>query len=151
MAVFIAGMKCPLCGLSIVREDRRRMFPPFVRNRRDPLYVFHDARVHGDCLSRHPRKGEVEVVMRLRESARESPRTCAACHEPILLSRDGFSTEYLTSDEASPMFEFNYVNLPRAHFSRWPRWSEFAHLAATLQASEAWDGGAIVPASILPE
>jgi hypothetical protein len=66
MAIFVTGMKCPLCNQPIARDQARRLFPPFVKDAGDPLFVFHDATVHEDCLLRDPRSPAVEAAMALR-------------------------------------------------------------------------------------
>lgn len=70
MAIFIPGMKCPLCKNPITAEEGRRLFPPFVTDPRDPLFVFHDATVHEACFARHPLSKDVE---RATTSARGRP------------------------------------------------------------------------------
>ena len=67
MAIFVPGMKCPLCHQPITRDQARRLFPPFVKDPRDPLFVFHDATVHEDCFLRDPRAQAVEAAMALRK------------------------------------------------------------------------------------
>ena len=54
MALFIPGMKCPICQQPILGDHSRRLFPPFITDEKDPLYVFHDATVHEECFQRHP-------------------------------------------------------------------------------------------------
>jgi hypothetical protein len=66
MAIFVPGMKCPLCHQPITRDEPRRLFPPFVKDAGDPLFVFHDATVHEDCYLRDPRRQAVEAAMARR-------------------------------------------------------------------------------------
>ena len=145
MAIFVPGMKCPLCNNPITREQARRLFPPFVKNSLDPLCLFHDATVHEDCLLRDPRRDALEAVMALRARARRLPKTCIVCHEPIGHTKDCFSTEYLTSDPSNALYAYNYINIHRDHLEQWDRWDEFARLATLLQASDAWNGARILP------
>jgi hypothetical protein len=44
MALFFPGMKCPLCDQAIIRDQPRRLFPPFVKSSDDPLFILNDAR-----------------------------------------------------------------------------------------------------------
>lgn len=69
MAIFVQGMKCPLCQQPITRDQARRLFPPFVKDEREPLFVFHDATVHEDCYRRDPRFLAVEEAMARRSKA----------------------------------------------------------------------------------
>jgi hypothetical protein len=72
MAIFVPGMKCPLCNQAIARDQARRLFPPFVKDERDPLFVFHDATVHDDCYVRDPRFQAVERAMAIRKRSTAS-------------------------------------------------------------------------------
>ena len=67
MAIFVPGMKCPLCGLVITRDQAKRLFPPFAKSPDDPLFIFSDATVHADCLLRDPRADAVDAVLAQRK------------------------------------------------------------------------------------
>ena len=69
MAIFVPGMKCPICHLPITRDQPRRLFPPFVKDSMDPLFVFHDATVHEECYLSDPRFLAVEATLALRKNA----------------------------------------------------------------------------------
>jgi hypothetical protein len=78
MALFIPGAICPICEKPIGSASEIVMFPPFVANRLEPLFVFSDAVVHADCLAGHPLAAQ---AMKLREEAGRSSqprnRVCA--------------------------------------------------------------------------
>jgi hypothetical protein len=68
VAIFVPGMRCPLCHQPIARHQARRLFPPFVKDPQDALYVFHDATVHEDCYLGDPRFLVAEEAMALRNA-----------------------------------------------------------------------------------
>jgi len=67
MAIFVPGMKCPLCHRPITCDQERRLFPPFVKDADNPLFIFHDATVHEECFLRDPRAAVVERIVALRK------------------------------------------------------------------------------------
>src|SRR5437762_13458298 len=54
MALFVSGIRCPLCGKPIHSAAEAEMFAPFVSNRADPLRLFDDAVVNAACMNEHP-------------------------------------------------------------------------------------------------
>ena len=80
MALFVPGMKCPLCGLPMVAREEVVMFPSFVANRKDPLFRFSDALMHAACIERDPLG---ELAVELHNAATRNTdvrkRLCDAC------------------------------------------------------------------------
>ena len=145
MALFIAGMECPVCHEPIGREDDYRGFPPFVRDRADPLYVFHDATVHVHCVEQHAFARELAHTMNRIELSRSGHASCVVCHGPIGSPGELLTTGYLTSDKSNPLFELNFINFHRSHLQQWPRRAEFSRLVRTLEESPTWEGGRVLP------
>ena len=145
MAIFFPGMKCPLCGERIERDQGRRLFPPFVRNSLDSLYVFHDATVHEECLANDLRIKRLEDILSKRSASRRGSQTCLVCHGSIANSQDLYSTDYITSDAKDQLFIYNFLNFHRDHLKQWESWSEFRRLATERQVSDVWCGPAILP------
>jgi hypothetical protein len=72
MAIFVPGMKCPLCHPPIARDQATRLFPPFVTDANDPFFVFHDVTVHQDCFLRDARRATRRQLNRWERAAMRS-------------------------------------------------------------------------------
>ena len=73
--VFPGKTVCPICDTVIREEQAIVSFPPFVGNELDPLFLFHDAAFHEECIERHP----LHVLAReqVREmQAKLTPKNC---------------------------------------------------------------------------
>ena len=145
MAVFVPGMICPFCRKAISRSDDIIMFPPFVPNRRDPLYLFNDAVLHRACCEDHPLSKKATVCAEeARSHSRPGNRRCIVCNGDILDPDDYFSVGFLTDDSSSPAFAFNNLQLHRSHFLQWDRAAEFRQAVQQRQESEVWEGPKII-------
>jgi hypothetical protein len=137
MALADAKKPCPLFGERLGTEEVT-LFPPLVSNEVDPLYVFNDAAVHSRCLAVHALG---QAALMAREAFHDRSDRCIVCGEALgQPPGDPFTTGMLTSDEASPVFQFNFVGLHRAHFVSWARACEFRDVLGAAVASPAWQG-----------
>jgi hypothetical protein len=119
MAIFTVGMICPICAEKILGTDEVVMFPPFVPNKRDSLYLFSDGVFHRTCFDGHPLSGKAtKYGNEARNQALPWNRVCVACNQLITDPEDYFSAGYLTNDRASPAFVFNFVQFHKKTFSR---------------------------------
>jgi hypothetical protein len=118
------------------------MFPHFVRNRKDPLFIFTDAPFHRDCFFAHPLRESVEKRITERKRRLKDPR-CVVCG--VEIPADLYTTGYLTEDTTSSLYEFNYVHMHHAHILLWPRLDEFQQLIAELISSGNYEGPPILP------
>ena len=145
MAIFTPGMTCPICRKQMLKTDEVVMFPPFVPNKRDPLYLFSDGVFHRACFDGHP-LSEQATRYGNEASDRSSPRNriCVVCNQVITDPSDYFSAGYLTHDRASPAFAFNYVQFHRRHFEKWDQGSEFRRVITRLVGSKEWDGPRVI-------
>jgi len=141
MAIFVPGAICRICGARMTRNDEIVAFPPFVPNKRDPLYFFSDGVFHRRCFDNHPLSKQAAAFGSLAEE-RGLPqnRICIVCGETISNPDDYFSTGYITSDRKSPAFAFNYFQFHRRHFEEWGQASEFRRAIDSLTNSMGWDG-----------
>lgn len=136
MATYDETTPCKLCGHPLGRGEVIA-FPPFVRNRKDPLFVFHDAAVHAGCLQQHPLS---HAAIEARTRAVEWPKTCAACNEAVRADEPVFCAGLLSSVPESGVHRFNFVCLHRAHYDLWSDAREFeCRVGAWMQSTE-WDG-----------
>lgn len=140
MAIIVRGTPCPLCGKPISETDETVAFPPFTANRRDPLFPFSDGVFHDACFRKHPLAGRVEARVEEFDRQRARPRICAACREEIRDPDDYFTVGFLTDDEESPVFAFNYLELHRSHLREWSEYPRLRREVGAFQSSSAWEG-----------
>ena len=145
MAVFTTGMRCPICGREMSSTDELVMSPPFVPNRRDPLSFVSDGVFHRACFEGHPLSAEATRYANDAEAhGQPDRRRCVVCGRLITDPDDYFGAGYVTSDEASPAYVFNFVQLHRSHFADWDWAEDFRRAIGELQSSDNWDGPMIV-------
>lgn len=141
MALFVPGMLCRLCGQPMTAEHEIVMFRPFVPNERDPLFQFSDVVLHASCFRQHPLSEKaVKLHERAIQSSRPGNRVCIVCGQAILAPDDYFGAGLVSSNPASPLFEFNFVQLHCSHLSQWDRFEDFRRLVSRIQDSDAWEG-----------
>jgi DNA-directed RNA polymerase subunit N (RpoN/RPB10) len=141
MALIGKNSKCALCG-ELIGSEPAAGLPHFVRNKRDPLYVLSDAAVHRRCLHASPLRERAQNRIDERRS-RMRDRVCAVCGEVI--GDDWYTTDHLTDDRGSPLYEFNYLHFHRSHLPLWPRLVEFRRLVDDFVETKAYDGPPILP------
>lgn len=112
-------------------------FPPFVRNRKDPLFPLHDAAVHALCLERHPL---APAAMEALRHASARPASCIVCKGAIDGDRPGFCTGLLSSAPESPIHRFNFLCVHLAHYESWVGAPEFEESVSAFLQSSDWDG-----------
>lgn len=141
MALFIPGMRCPLCGTSMTKSSDIITFSSFVADRADALFVFSDAAIHRACFARHPLSQQAtewqEITMR---NSGPGKRSCAVCETQILDPNDYFGTGLLSRDPTSPLHEFNFVHLHRSHADQWTRFDVFRRLLEEVDTAGVWQG-----------
>lgn len=145
MAIRVPRIPCVHCGKRISDEERVVAFPAFTANKKDPLYLFNDAIFHQECFETHP-LAERALLRSQETQERLSPgnRYCIVCEELITDPDDYLTPGHLTDDELSPLFKYNFVQVHRSHLEAWSDWPEFRKLVLEFQASDAWDGPAIL-------
>ena len=138
MAIFIPGMKCPLCGLPIEEGEQRVLFPSFVSNSADPLWRFSDGAFHAACVSRDP-LGQMAVTTSAKALVEGAPgrRLCVVCGNRIDNPDDYLSLGYLTSDPLDPLYEFNYRQFHLAHVSLWRELDRFVGMLKDFRRRSA--------------
>jgi hypothetical protein len=127
------------------RADEIVMFPPFVSNKRDPLYAFSDGIFHRACVGNDALLAQAtKFANEARDRNLPMNRACVICRKLITEPEDYFGAGYLTSDEANPAFAFNFVQFHKRHFAEWKQASEFRSVIEWLVNSAAWDGPKVV-------
>lgn len=145
MALFLAGKSnCAICGKPVAAAEERVLFPPFVANKRDPLFHLSDGVVHRACLDRDPLGAE--ALSRREEALAQSvpsARVCVMCSTVVTDPDDYFGTGFLGAT-ASALGRFNYLHLHRSHFSGWSLASEFRGAVAAHLSLPGWEGPTVV-------
>lgn len=145
MAILLRGKsKCPICDDVIQEGEEATLFPHIVLNQADPLFYLSDAACHTRCV----RTSSLGLEM-LAESERylncsgPGKRKCAVCGQEIEDPDEYFFIAYLGDPRRTPLGEFNYVHLHKAHISRWRFHNRFLALATEALSTQAWKGPAL--------
>lgn len=121
MAIFIIGMKCGICGLSIDSKESATILPNFSSNTRDPLFDFSDGVFHKECYRNHPlRKVVDDRIGDVLASALPENRISMISGSVITDPDDYFGFGFLTSDEKRGAFRLNYQHLKLSELQTWP-------------------------------
>ena len=142
MAVLILNQtKCVVCGTPILAGQKSVSFPPFVGNELDPLYLFHDSVAHEECLRQHPlAESAISTVREMQDKTVPNNLLCVACLKPILAPDDYLPFGHLVSDDAHPLFSFNYAQFHRNCLAQWSNHGYVRDLLRSLQRSGKWKG-----------
>lgn len=144
MALLIRGeTTCPICGKVIEEGQPIRAFSAFVADATDELSFFSDAAFHEACFMRHPlsRKADHRWTELVRRTG-PGNRFCGVCGREITDPDDYFATGYLTGDENSPLYPYNYTQFHRSHLRQWPQLRVLLHHLDQLQQSRSgWGPG----------
>jgi hypothetical protein len=141
VAIFIPGARCPISGMVIESSKDAVLFPPFVGNKADPLYVFSDAVIHVDAFRAHPLAAKVEArLAEARDRSGPGKRPCFVCGTQILDHHDYLGLGHLVEDASHPLWSYNYAHFHRHCVFAWPKTSELVAELAALDQSGAWEG-----------
>jgi hypothetical protein len=144
MATFIPGMKCAISGRPITTESEAVVFPAFVANEADPLYVFSDAVVRADAFRAHPLAAAAQARYdEARQRTAPDKRRCRICGQPIVDPNDYLGLGHLVDDRVHPLYLFNYAHFHRSHLANWEGLSQLIADLEKLDRSDNWRGGAL--------
>ena len=142
MAILILNRTiCPICGTTICSDQNAICFPAFVSNELDPLIGFSDTAFHKECILQHP-LGHNAILMSDIMKHKSIPKNwqCDYCKQSITSPSDYFSFGYLTSNEADPLFAYNYVQLHQSCLAQWPKRLHVKQLLENLNDASRWKG-----------
>ena len=126
MALFVSGMKCPICGKPMSPKDIVS-FPPFVANELDPLWIFNDRSLHESCFRSHPLSDQANARLnRVEGSTGPGRRRCEVCNQQVTDPDNFLPLGFLS--ESPPLSAFNLLTFHRTCFAHWPRSRELADL-----------------------
>lgn len=144
MALFVEGTECPLCGRPIYRNQEPILFPPFVSNQADPLWLFSDGVFHSDCFLRHPlADSALARLARFKEHSKIWPPFCALCHNRIDNPDQHFTFGHLTDDDNNPLKNYNYLHLHKDCMRNWQELSDIYNRLVSFQQSGLWQGSVL--------
>ena len=144
MATFVPGMKCAISGRPITDIKEAVVFPAFVSNEGDPLYVFSDAIVHAAAFRTHPLAAAAQA--RYEEARRRSApdkRHCLICSRLIVDPDDYLGLGHLVDDQNHALYRFNYAHFHRSCLAEWDRWRQLVSDLEALNQSGSWKGDAL--------
>jgi hypothetical protein len=144
MTLFDDRSVCPVCSTRLGSREVVA-FPPFVANRREPSYLFSGAACHRSCVESHA-LGELAIRMceEFLRHSRVGGARCRACHEEITEPSDSFRVAFMTSEEASPIFAYNFLAIHRTHFLCWEGAVQFRERMQAFLSSGAWSGEQLI-------
>ena len=140
MAVVIIGKsECHICGKVLESSEDIVLFPPFIANMLDPLYIFNDAGVHMRCLEKHP-LGQQALLYRDKDISATRPenRICSIGKNKIENPDDYIFLGLLTSDENHPLYKFNFTTIDRRNLNKWKNKEEFISCTLKFKESGCW-------------
>ena len=141
MAMFITGMKCPLCGLPMNDAAEVSGFPAFIANKRDPLHPFSDGVFHRRCLEAHPLAVALQQRYEAwRASNRPPARICRVSGQLITDPDDYVGLGFLVELAEHELFPFNWTHFSRRALAGWDGRSELYAAVQRLSESGDWEG-----------
>ena len=144
MAIFVAGTRCPLCGQAIQSVVDAVMFPPFVSNQADPLFVFNDAAIHAACFRNHPLADVAQArYEELRDRTDPKNRPCFVCGAQITDPDDYLGLGHIVDDPKQQLHKFNYAQFHRSCVGGWSALADLLRDLEALDASGKWKGDAL--------
>lgn len=140
MAIFISGMPCGICGKPMESVEEIHGFPPFVYNKKDPLYLFSDGVFHKDCLENHPLGLVVLRRVQLHiDNNKPTSRVCRITGEQITDPDDYFSLGYLTDNLDNELSKWNYAHFKKSSLEGWSEIQALIGSLGTLRDSGEWE------------
>lgn len=132
--VFEGKSKCPFCNSVLDKNKPYKMFPSFLLNIKDPLYIFNDATVHEECLEKHLLKDKIF------EFIRSTPLSEEVCHigGNKIAQNDIIYFGCLTT-ENNELSEFNFLTFDRNNIFKWKDRERFIAIAQRYIEKGIWE------------
>jgi hypothetical protein len=138
MAIVIGSQsKCSVCGKLLDEIDEVEMFPSFVSNVNDPLFIFSDRGVHVSCLNTHILVDEIryyrdEFYNSLQDEIFDvSGRTIAN-------PRNLVAVGLLTSDKGEELYKYNFLKIDKGNIPYWKDRRHFLSVATDYLHEGNW-------------
>lgn len=137
--VFLNQSQCSICHTIMYEHEKIIQFPAFTSNQKDPLYPFSDDSVHYSCLEKHPL---YQKALAFRETilskTRPENRICDIGGNKINQPENYLFIGLLTSDELSPLYAFNFMNIDIQNIPTWSKKEGFLSLLEQFSAEDQW-------------
>ena len=105
--IILGQTTCPICKMIILDNDYE-LFPPFVSNEKDSLFIINDAAVHIDCLNASSIK---DLALEFRDQYYEFLQKFRFIYsDPQSKPQNAILFGLLTSVKSEPMSKFNFSN-----------------------------------------
>jgi hypothetical protein len=141
MAIIFHGQsECPVCHMILYQEQDIALFPAFISNTKDPLYIFNDEGIHRFCLEKHPLGNKVsEFLEKVTFKSRPENRICDIGGNFIDSPENYLFISLLTSDEAERLYAFNFMNIDLQNITKWKDKENFIPAAELFLQAEKWE------------
>ena len=142
MALLLRGRTlCPICGKVIGAEEEATLFPHFILNEKDPLYVLSDSACHSACVSRDTLGSLMAVAFEdYLGNTGPGKRICRVCTKEVSDPDDYLLMGYLADPSTDQLGIFNYTHLHKSHIAKWSQAEQFLTLAKATLDSNRWHG-----------
>jgi hypothetical protein len=141
MAIFIPEMICSISGQAIESVENAMIFPPFLTNEADPLFVFSDAVIELKVFKDH--QLAADALNRLKEVKENRPPNniiCTVCKCKIVDPDDYIGFGHLVKVGTHTASSFNYCHLHKSCVCKWNNYSATIAELRNLLASQYWRG-----------
>ncbi|MCT2560617.1 hypothetical protein [Chryseobacterium herbae] len=141
MAIIIQNQsECPICHTILFDHQNIVMFPAFIPNVKDSMYLFNDAGIHYSCLEKHPLGTKaLKFVEKVIFKTRPKNRICDISGNTIDLPENHLFTNLLTSNEKDELYSFNFMNIDIRNISKWKDKQNFIDAIERFEKEEKWE------------
>lgn len=130
---------CPICGQVIRENDDYFLFPPFVVNILDPLYLYSDEATHQSCLETYTDASTARKYAEwFMSEMRPDKRVCFISGEPISRMGSDVFVNLLSSTQSDYLHNFNFIHFDKRNLATWPLLIRFRLSLENLHNSALW-------------
>lgn len=138
--IFQNQSECSICRALLYNHQNIIMFPAFISNTKDPVYLFNDAGVHYSCLEKHSLRSKVSAFLeKVTFKTRPENRICDIGGNIIDLPENYLFISLLTSDETDELYSFNFMNIDIRNLSKWVDKQNFVDAIEQFLKDEKWE------------
>jgi hypothetical protein len=139
--IFENHSKCSLCEQVLNNSNQYILYPPFMNNTKDKLFIFSDSGVHLECLTKN-KFGNISLLFRKKyyESMPSINSICNIDGNLIKYPTDIISFGLLTSDITEELFEFNFWTVNKKNLAQWDSREKFKNSLKKFDEENKWKG-----------
>jgi hypothetical protein len=144
MAIFVPGIRCSISGDKIESASDAVMFPSFVANEADPLYIFSDAVVRKAVFAAHPLAARAQArYEEFEHRTHPQARSCLICGQRITDPENYIGLGHLVDAPDHDLYSYNYAHFHRTCLTSWSELLHLIHELETMNRSGVWKGDAL--------